>query len=281
MNMEHEDLAKDQQTAGQALPAEPPHPEPVVAEAVPASPQAPEPAAAQQIPAPAPEAPAGLFLESIKPGELLKNLKDDNIYKVTGVSGKKVLVRDFLASERIFLFVGQFERPSDSEALEFERARVKPAEPKISTVKPELAKKESDAFADYMGKVRQAPGSDAEKFSAFWKQALEIFGDDPTLTWRMRTNKGLQPSPTLRLRSSKTNRWRDAIMLWAMEKLTIIVSKEVCPETDREACRGVFPDDNEAYGKAISVTIPYRDLDEAKAKTYLDCFRMILKAFSA
>ncbi|MFA6318698.1 MAG: hypothetical protein WC943_14920 [Elusimicrobiota bacterium] len=298
MNMEHDKPANDQQTetqpqsAGETpalapVQASEPAPAPQTLEAPPAeappspaaeAPEAPVPA--EESPAPAPE-PAGLQLESIKPGDLIKNLKDENVYKVTGLSGRKVLVRDLLAAERVFLFAGQFDRPTAEEAREFDLKRVKPVEARISTVPPELAKKETDAFAALMEKVRQTPGSDADRFEAFWKQALEVFGDDATLTWRMRANKGLQPSPTLRLRSSKTHRWRDAVMLWAMEKLTIIVSKEVCPETDREACRGLFPDDNEAYGKAIAVTIPYRDLDEAKVATYLDCFRMIVKAFSA
>ncbi|MBI5624945.1 MAG: hypothetical protein HY924_14310 [Elusimicrobia bacterium] len=283
--MENEDLAKESQTQTQdgapaqaAAPAPAPAPQPEVPTQQPVEP---EPQPAPVSPEPAAPAPSGLQLEDIKPGELLKNLKDENIYKVTGLSGRKVLVRDLLAAERVFLYVGQFERPSEDEAGEFDLKRVKPAEPKVSKVAPELAKKELDAFASLLEAVRQNPGSDADKFAAFWKQALEVFGDDPTMTWRMRANKGLQPSPTLRLRSSKTHRWRDAVMLWAMEKVTIIVSKEVCPETDREACRALFPDDNEAYGKAISVTIPYRDLDEAKVKTYLDCFRLIVKAFSA
>ncbi|MBI4676405.1 MAG: hypothetical protein HY748_02360 [Elusimicrobia bacterium] len=291
--MEQEDPDKETQTPEQAPGSKaqapqaceaPPAPE---AQAPPAAEEpAQEPAEASPCePAPAapapPAVPEGLAIEAVKPGDLLKNLKDGHIYKVTGISGRKIAVRDLMAADRTFLFLSQFERPSDEDAVEFEVKRVKPLEPKESTVKPELARKETDAFAAYMEKVRQTPGSDAEKFESFWKQALEVFGDDPTQTWRMRVNKGLQPSPTLRLRSSKTNRWRDAVMLWAMEKLTIIVAKEVCPETDREACRGEFPDDNEAYGKAIAVTIPYRDLDEAKQKDYLERFRVIVKAFSA
>ncbi|MBI5210612.1 MAG: hypothetical protein HY927_11635 [Elusimicrobia bacterium] len=249
---------------------------------------APEPQAAACVETPAPAAsgapeaaPEGLTIEEVKPGDLLKNLRDLQIYKVTEVAGRKIHARDMQAEDRTFLFLGQFERPAAEEAVEFEARRVKPAEPKESAVKPELAKKEQDALAACMSAVQQAPGSDASLFETFWKASLGVFGDEPAQTWRVRVNKGLQPSPTLRLRSSRTNRWRDSVMLWGQTKVTIIVAKEVCPEKDREACRALFPEDSEAYGKGLAVTIPYSDFDADKQAVYLDCFRTIVKAFSA
>lgn len=209
-------------------------------------------------------------INEIRIGDVLRNTHTSKLYLVKNTAAKKLFLEDEQGHPVQFAFIGQFEPSGDEEKARYAAAREAAAPKKVVKVLGVYDEAETRAqFAEYAAKLAPEP---AAAFSGFWAKVLEIIGDKPGQTWRMRKSKGAL-NPVVRVRSAAGN-WVDGMLAFADAKEGSALNLTIMREHMPPQCEALFTE-KALYGQGREIVLPYAELGADKLAPYLDCIRVL------
>lgn len=209
-------------------------------------------------------------INEIRIGEVIRNTHTSKLYLVKNVAAKKLFLEDEVGHPIQFAFIGQFERGSEEERAAYAKSREDAAPKKVVKILGVYDEAETRTlFAEYTAKLKPET---APAFGGFWAKVLEIIGDKPGQTWRVRKSKN-GPNPVIRVGSAAGN-WVDGMHVFGDAKegsaLSLVIMREVCPEESQ----ALFPE-KAMYGQGREALLAYAELGDERLKPYLDVIRAI------
>lgn len=209
-------------------------------------------------------------MNEIRIGDVLRNTHTSKLFLVKNTAAKKLFLEDEVGHPIQFAFIGQFEAANDEEKARYAKSREDAAPKKVVKVLGVYDEAETRTlFAEYAAKLKPET---APAFSGFWAQVLEVIGDKPGQTWRMRKSKGAY-NPVVRVNSAAGN-WVDGLLVFADAKegaaLSLVVMREHMPA----GSEALFPE-KALYGQGREMALPYAELSPEKLAPYLDVIRAL------